>query len=489
MESGGKRYFTALRSRTSVTMTKTLSPQGNEKKSTRVYLRLPVKLRAELWLEGKFFKNVEVADISTTGLSFMIDTTAHLPVLFELILKIGPLQQPIKVGVEKKNVLPCAQGIRVGCKFFEISDENKDLLSSYICKAVSFSGPFLLIRAASALGIIDAAIRILSLRVYYDALGLERNVGVSWLGIMYGCILWLYLVCCVNTFLLVRSISTENDKANFLQSLLSLGLALFFIAVRAIFYLTAFITGINGPYFSFIVIGYNLFAIFVAAAIIIGFASLKKIGDVLTLLAPYRARLAGLVVACVILPVFLACAQNTQGDASSVVEGIFYDERNPVAMIGGKVFRMGDSLCAGKISGISSTAITMQFSDGEREFRVGDGPCRALLVAAAIKQDEQTRKYCAFIRLIAQDFVALQQRFVADNSHNGSIEAFREKIMSTTAPKNCGRYHLLALKMCAIADDGLCLAAKGDTRHSKLFFSRAQRLGEELLRQIEGAAQ
>ena len=53
------------------------------------------------------------------------------------------------------------------------------------------------------------------------------------------------------------------------------------------------------------------------------------------------------------------------------VEGISYSENDPVAVIGGSIYRINEDICQGKITDITTDTVTVKFADKQKNYQVG----------------------------------------------------------------------------------------------------------------------
>ena len=72
-------------------------------KPKRVFFRIPAKLLAQILVDGYFYKEVQLDEISTTGLSFYLRESEDIPENFEVSFRLSPFSGPVKIKVEVKK--------------------------------------------------------------------------------------------------------------------------------------------------------------------------------------------------------------------------------------------------------------------------------------------------------------------------------------------------------------------------------------------------
>lgn len=65
-------------------------------------------------------------------------------------------------------------------------------------------------------------------------------------------------------------------------------------------------------------------------------------------------------------------ANTAKPKCNYTINGIFYSKKNPFVFINEKIYYMNDGICGACISTILPNKVVLKFSDGEKEYRVGD---------------------------------------------------------------------------------------------------------------------
>lgn len=253
----------------------------------RVYLRLPVRGKALLYSENNLpVAQVDIQEISTTGLSFICAAADTVPPVFILTFLSRFLFKGLTIKAELKNRIEKNNQVYIGCRFLQISEEDKDWIAQYICREVSLSVPSLFIKTASIICMLDALVRIAAFQLYYEAASFDYPVGLLFNQHAYVVGLVLYLICSCAAFVFSTPLYAEKDRAGFFVSVVFFAVAVSFIAIRSIIYLMDF-HALPLPVF---VLGYFAFAAFAIYAVFMASFSFKKATTALDILNTYSQR-------------------------------------------------------------------------------------------------------------------------------------------------------------------------------------------------------
>jgi len=264
-----------------------LSDKEGGGKTKRVFLRIPVKLPARIILTGKPNKEVYIDELSTTGLSFYLEKSEEVPDLFDLDFRLTRFSKVIKIKLEVKSRSSIPAGLRVGCRFAEVLDEDKKLITNYICRFASPSFPLRVVSIAAFFCSLDSSWRVAAYLLYYEGIKFENESRVALTDHFYFVILLLYLLSSFVAFIFSGQVNHKKGKALFLTSVLCLIPALIFITVKNIAYGKLWILHSEKLFVNVFFWVYILFGFYTALSMIVGIASFKKINLVLGILGQH----------------------------------------------------------------------------------------------------------------------------------------------------------------------------------------------------------
>ncbi|MBN2119972.1 MAG: PilZ domain-containing protein [Candidatus Omnitrophica bacterium] len=252
----------------------------------RAYLRIPINLKARVFIEGRFNRNVYLNDLSTTGLSFNIKLPESLPDIFELRFQLDPLSPEIKIQVAIKNRLGAKDmldHVRIGGIFVALSEKNRNAIDRYLCRAVDLSAPPKLITIASFLCLLDALLRILGYSVIfqYRTVKLGENITIFSFQNPYLAILVLYAGLSLTSFIFSTDITGIKERNRFLLAFSSLAFAFSFLVIKNIMYWNNGIWSADIGFVKGFLLAQILILICTAAAVFFSLVSLKKINSTL----------------------------------------------------------------------------------------------------------------------------------------------------------------------------------------------------------------
>ncbi|MBI4707983.1 MAG: PilZ domain-containing protein [Candidatus Omnitrophica bacterium] len=245
---------------------------------------------AKIFFEGRLHKKVYLTELSTTGLSFNIKESDYLPDLFELRFRLRPFSKVIKIQMEVKNRRGIPGGLRIGCRFLKLSDEDKELINNYVCRYVDLSGPLRLIDIAAFLLSIDALWRILAYLVnfYYGGTEFGKSFQTSSGQDFYGIVLVLYAIFSFAAFISTDNIFDRRGKTRFLLRLFCLVAAFVFIVTKNISYCKLHIWHSDYLFINAFLWTQIFLVFYTGFSIAVVIASLKKINLVLDIIGLHR---------------------------------------------------------------------------------------------------------------------------------------------------------------------------------------------------------
>lgn len=149
--------------------------------SPRTFLRIPAALPAAVFLGGRFYKEVTISDISSTGLSFIAAGDSRFPSAFEIRFCLSPFSRILHVEAELKNQTSLHDGIRVGCVFLRFRKGDQERIGNYLDRVLNFSLADNAMFIAAFLCVIDVLWRIIAYLVngYFIGTGFGRDAGIS----------------------------------------------------------------------------------------------------------------------------------------------------------------------------------------------------------------------------------------------------------------------------------------------------------------------
>jgi|GEM_PF-4649475 len=203
----------------------------------RVFLRVPIKSIARVFVEQELSREVTLNDISSGGLSFFIPAGQTLPDYFNIEFHLEGAGKPLAATLAVKSRVPVGEQLRIGCNFYQISEADKNRITQYICKFTNLSKPLRVLAKATLLCYIDALWRVLAYLIYCRAVEFDRLTKVGFSCRLYFFILLLYGACAAGGFILG---GRPVEKFGKLRSLASAGClfgAFIFVLVKAAIYL------------------------------------------------------------------------------------------------------------------------------------------------------------------------------------------------------------------------------------------------------------
>lgn len=262
----------------------------NKERQRRVYLRVPVRIKGEILVDGSFYREVNISDISSGGLSFFVGTQEAVPEYFQINFSLPGGQFEIKTKVAVRNRTDVYGGMRIGCCFNEISDEDRELIAAYVSKCTDFSSAVLVLSLASFFCLLDSLWRLPGWAFYYEGLkygGARFNFLFS---NSYLAALVLYFISASTGFFFTGRLTEKNGKTNFSIVFACLACVFFYSAVRSVFYLRGFFLEID-PAVRIFSAAYLALAVYTGFAFFTAVTRSKKIYNALDILEEHRRHL------------------------------------------------------------------------------------------------------------------------------------------------------------------------------------------------------
>jgi len=268
-----------------------LSDKEGGGKAKRVFLRIPIKLPARIILTGQPDKEIDIDELSTTGLSFYLKEPGQVTGFFDLDFRLTQLSKVIKIKLEVKSRSNVLGGLRIGCRFVEISAEDKELITNYICKFANPSFPLRVLSVAAFLCILDSLWRTAVCLLYYEGAKFERAFSMPPRDQLCFFILVFYLACSFAAFIFSGYVTHKKGKMFFLASVSCLIPAFIFITAKSIAYARFWVLHSEKLFVNVFFWVYVLFGFYTALSIIVGITAFKKINLVLDILGQYMSPL------------------------------------------------------------------------------------------------------------------------------------------------------------------------------------------------------
>lgn len=245
----------------------------------RIFFRIPVKIRAKIFLKEKSYRVVYLEDLSTSGFACNIKESDALPEVFELHFKCGLFAKTLKLRAQVKNKKNINGSVRLGGIFLGLSAKNQQSLEKRIMRFFDLSLPSRLLTIAALLCIFDALARILAylMTSYYLMTKLGRSFEELYPPILYSGIILSYALVAFCAFVFATRIYNERRQYLFCISLFCMVLALSFIVVKNLEYFKLGLWGCEYPPVQFFLWIYTLFSFYVGFATYFGIASQKRI--------------------------------------------------------------------------------------------------------------------------------------------------------------------------------------------------------------------
>lgn len=252
-------------------------PLSKELVPRRIFLRVPLKTSAKVFVQQDSPQEVTLNDISSGGLSFYLSASQTLPDYFGIEFHLEPSARPIKATLAVKNRVPAGDKLRIGCSFFQISDADKNHITQFICKFTNLIKPLKALTLATSLCCIDALWRIPAYLLYCRGVEYERLAKVSIFCRLYFLVLLLYAASAAAGFILSGRPVEKFGKSRFLINVGCMIGVFVFVIVKTVEYLI-FSIGNPAPALLDVFIGiYVILAIYVSYTLILSLAWARKI--------------------------------------------------------------------------------------------------------------------------------------------------------------------------------------------------------------------
>jgi len=179
----------------------------------------------------------------------------------------------------------------------------------------------------------------------------------------------------------------------------------------------------------------------------------------------------------------------------NIIQGIFYDGERSRVLIGDILYSLNDYYAGGKIVHISPDAITLEFPYKQKEYRLGDLVVdKETQETAAQEKSKETVGYVNKSNSLVQDLLAKQNENAALFMVKGDMKTIRaistkmselikeekQQLVKLSAPSDCKRMHILAIKIFDLGEKGWQAAMEGNRDKAEAFFGYITRVSQEI---------
>lgn len=248
-------------------MEQSSSNESSGGRPKRVFLRVPVKLAVEILLDGGKSMVAQIEDLSTRGLAFYLKDPDQVPDIFNISLRITPASKPLNLQLEVKSRTAVIGGVRIGCIFSTISEEDKHAINKYICELIDFPKHFIIINLAAFLCLLDSAWRIIAYFLYYEARNFERVFKAPVSYQLYFFVLLFYAGSSYIAYSFNTRVTSKEEKSRFCLAFFGLAASFVFVTVKAFGYWASFIFAPKYIPTTLFIAGYTLFLIYMGFSI------------------------------------------------------------------------------------------------------------------------------------------------------------------------------------------------------------------------------
>jgi hypothetical protein len=252
----------------------------------RVFLRIPVKIPAAVYLNGQFYKATKLVDLSTNGLACLVSPSDPLPDNFEIRFRLTLFSRVIKIMLEVKNRVILSGSMRLGCIFLSISDLDKKRIDKYVCNSSGIFLPEQVVNFAAFFCAVDACLRSLLYNAssYYSATDFGRSVRDPVFSDPSGAMLIFYVFSAFSAFILSSPSIVRKAGLSFISSVLLLGYAFMFLFMKNFSCWKQGLWSLNDPDMNVLLSAQLCLLSYLGFSIIIGLVSLKKIALTLSVI-------------------------------------------------------------------------------------------------------------------------------------------------------------------------------------------------------------
>jgi len=200
----------------------------------RVFLRIPVKIAAAIYLNGQFYKTTKLVDLSTNGLACLVSPSDPLPDNFEIRFRLTPFSRAMKIMLEVKNRVILSGSVRIGCIFARISDLDKKRIDKYVRNFSGIFFPEQAVNFAAFFCAVDSSVRLLLYNAssYYSATDFGRSGREPVFSDPSGIMLGFYVFSAFSAFILSSPSIVRKAGLSFISSILLLGCAFIFLLMK-----------------------------------------------------------------------------------------------------------------------------------------------------------------------------------------------------------------------------------------------------------------
>jgi len=257
----------------------------------RMFLRIPVRVEGALFLEDAAPSKIEIIELSSAGVALVTEQTLEGMQEFAIAFSLGKMFKTIRVKVQVRNRMVMGKRVRLGCKFLDLMEADKNVIAGYVSRFVALAAPTVWPTTISLLCFVDALVRIIALMLEHDAGGFEQAQLLLMGEQRHFVMLTLYAFCALAAFGLRVPITNEREKRRYVLSALFLAAACIFTVARGVQLAPHLLEYIKTPVLLYFASGYMVFGLITLFVVISSLLSFRKISTALNVLAPYGVRL------------------------------------------------------------------------------------------------------------------------------------------------------------------------------------------------------
>ncbi|GEM_PF-3769846 len=207
-----------------------IHPESLERNYLRVETKFPAKA---IGLDGSV-KNVVIGDISSTGISLLVDKGTKLPVMMAVEFKLSALSKPIKTNLTVKSRYEDAGKVRLGCAFGEMPSSDTDRIAGFIKNRLDTVKLRALSINAAFLFSIDSLLRLFTFAMTFYYLGTGIGAGVpDGSHPLYGTALVFYTAMSIGSFIIIGGTSSYRARRRFYTGIFLLMASIIFLSIRS----------------------------------------------------------------------------------------------------------------------------------------------------------------------------------------------------------------------------------------------------------------
>lgn len=272
------------------------SPHQEPKTDRRVCMRLPLKLAGELMYKDRPSKKITIEELSAGGFSVICKERTDILEACAIRFRVSPFMKVLRLRFQVVNTTQLDRGIRFGCKFIDMSLDQKDRLFNFIYRCICPSFSFTMVGISSFFCLVDSLWRIWAyFFVGYFYRGFVFTGGVLGYFARHGYFIILLLYMCASIYAFMSSTYSANQRGRrkFVLSLFSLAGAFVFVLCKDIYYLRLHIWPAELFTVNFFYVLYWILCFFIGFSLFVGLFALKKMSLAIDLLDK-RGKILGL---------------------------------------------------------------------------------------------------------------------------------------------------------------------------------------------------